>query len=333
MSVAYQNYAITLLVYFGVNTIAVWALNLQYAYAGVLNFAFIMFQAAGAYCAAILTLGPSTGATFQSYLFGASLPFPLPWLCAAAFGAVLSLVIGAFAMRPARRDFQAMVLLVVSIIAATLVVSQGSWFNGQRGLAFIPHPFYHSAAGNFASPGLGYNWFYVGLTWGTVLLVFGFVHLMTSSPWGRRLRAMRENPEALESLGVNVRRESLKVFMIGGAIASLSGAILVQYIGSWSPGSWATPETFLYLAAVIVGGAGNNFGTMLGAALVLGLFMEVVLYLPSFGATGVAEAVQFMAIGVLILAFLYWRPQGLIPERRRRFAVGSARSGGTQADR
>jgi branched-chain amino acid transport system permease protein len=321
MSIAYQTYVITLLVYLGVNAIAVWALNLQYAYAGILNFAFIMFQAAGAYSAAVLTLGPSTGATFQSYFFGASLPFPLPWLGAAAVGAVLALLIGAFAMRPARRDFQAMVMLVVSIIAATLVVSEGSWFNGQRGLAFIPHPFFHAAAGNFASPGIGYQWFYVGLTFATCVVVYLLVHLITSSPWGRRLRAMRDNPEAIESLGVNIRRESLKVFMLGGAIASLSGAILVQYIGSWSPGSWATPETFLYLAAVIVGGAGNNFGVTLGAALVLGVFMEVVLYLPNFGGTGVAEAIQFMLIGVLILGFLYWRPQGLIPERRRRFGL------------
>jgi branched-chain amino acid transport system permease protein len=79
MSVAYQYYLITLLVYFGVNTIACWALNLQYGVGGVLNFAFIMFQAVGAYIAGVLTLGPSTGLSFQQYILGASLPFPLPW--------------------------------------------------------------------------------------------------------------------------------------------------------------------------------------------------------------------------------------------------------------
>ena len=64
--------------------------------------------------------------------------------------------------------------------------------------------------------------------------------------------------------------------MIGGAFAALSGAILVQFIGAWSPGAWETPETFLYLVAVIVGGPGNNLGAMIGAALVLGVFKEVV---------------------------------------------------------
>ena len=118
MSAAYQNYAITLLVFFGVNTIGVWAMNLQYAYAGVSNFAFILFQAAGAYFAAVWTLGPSTGSTFQRYVLGASFPFPVSWL-AAVDRAVLAIVVGAFAMRPVRRDFQAMVFLVVSIIATT----------------------------------------------------------------------------------------------------------------------------------------------------------------------------------------------------------------------
>jgi branched-chain amino acid transport system permease protein len=132
---------------------------------------------------------------------------------------------------------------------------------------------------------------------------------------------MRENPEALQSLGVNVWAESMKVYVLGGALASLSGAVLAQFIGAWSPGSWSTGETFLYFVAIIVGGAGNNFGALLGAGLVLGVFEESLRYLPSFGYAGLTEAIQFMLLGVLILAFLWWRPAGLVPERRRRIAV------------
>ena len=317
MSTAYQYYFITLLVFFGSNTIACWALNLQYGVGGVMNFAFIMFQAMGAYIAGVLTLGRSTGASFQQYILGASLPFPLPWLLAAVAGAVLAFVVGSFALRPKRRDYQAMVMLVVSIIASTLVVSQGSWFNGQNGLAAIPKPF----QGALNLDEIGYGRFYVLMTAALVVIVFLFVNQLTRSPWGRRLRAMRENPEALQSLGVNIRAESMKVYVLGGALASLSGAVLVQFIGAWSPGSWATPETFLFFVAIIVGGAGNNFGAMLGAALVLGVFEEAVKYLPSFGYAGLAEAIQFMLLGVLILAFLWWRPAGLVPERRRRYGV------------
>jgi len=323
MSLAWQYYLVTLLVFFGVNTIACWALNLQYGVAGVMNFAFIMYQAVGAYIAGVLTLGPSTGASFQQYILGASLPFPLPWLAGAGAGALLALLVGSFALRPARRDYQAMVMLVVSLIASTLVVSEGSWFNGKNGLAAIPKPFGDTLQ-NLDQ--LGYGRFYAGLTAATVLIVYVLVDRLTGSPWGRRLRAMRERPEALASLGVNVRAESTKVYVLGGALGGLSGAVLAQFIGAWSPGSWATGETFLYFVAIIVGGVGNNFGALLGAAVVLGVFEEAPRYLPTFGFAGLAEAVQFMLLGVLILAFLWWRPAGLVPERRRR-------SGGRFGDR
>ena len=322
MSAAYQYYFITLLVFFGVNIIACWALNIQYGVGGVMNFAFIMFQAMGAYIGGVLTLGPATAGSFQRYILGASLPFPLPWLLAALAGGVLAFAVGLFALRPVRRDYQAMVMLVVSIIASTLVVSQASWFNGQNGLFAIPKPF--QATLGFDE--IRYGWFYVAVTAATVGVVYLVVHRLTGSPWGRRLRAMREHPEALRSLGVNVWAESMKVYVLGGALASLSGAVLAQIIGAWSPGSWATGETFLYFVAIIVGGAGNNFGALLGAALVLGVFEESLRYLPSFGYAGLTEAIQFMLLGVLILAFLWWRPAGLVPERRRRLGVAAPAS-------
>ena len=320
MSSAYQYYIATLLVYFGANSIACWALNLQYGISGVLNFSFILFQSIGAYVAGVLTLGRSTGSTFQTYVLGARLPFPVPWLLAMAAGAILSYLLALFVLRPERRDFQAMVMLVVSIIAADVVITQKEIFNGHNGLAAIPKPFRSHVGSDLIS----YGWFYVALTGGAMVLTYFVVHRITSSPWARQLRAMRDNAEALESLGVNVRAESTKVFVLGGALAALSGAILVQFISAWSPGSWATAETFLYFVAVIVGGAGNNAGVVLGAALVLGVFQEALRYLPSFGYTGLAESIQFMGLGVLILAFLWWKPGGLVPERRRTFGVGGS---------
>jgi len=316
VSAALQSYVATLLIYLGVNSIACWGLNLQFGVSGVMNFAFILFQAMGAYITAVLTLPKATAGSAETYILGWHLPWPLPLVGAGVAGAVLALAVGSFALRPRRRDFQATVMLVVSIIASTLVVSEQGWFNGNQGLFGIPQPF----AGSLSLLPAGYDWFFVALTAGVALLVLFATDRFTSSPWGRRLRAMRENADAAESLGTNVRAESLKVYVAGGAIAAISGGVLVEFITSWDPSGWGTGETFIFFVAIIVGGLGNNFGAFLGAFLVLGVFLELPTYLPQLSNSNVEESLQSAAIGVLILAFLWWRPQGIIPERRRKLS-------------
>jgi ABC-type branched-subunit amino acid transport system ATPase component/ABC-type branched-subunit amino acid transport system permease subunit len=316
MSDAIQSYIATLLVYLGVNSIACWGLNLQFGVGGVMNFAFILYQAMGAYITAVLTLPAAATQVDERYILGWHLPWPLPLVGAAVVGAVLALAVGSFALRPRRRDFQATVMLVVSIIAATLVTAEQGWFNGNQGLFGIPQPF----AASLSLGVTGYYWFFVAVTLGVALLVLTFSGLLTSSPWARRLRAMRENAEAAESLGVNVRTESLKVYVIGGAIAAVSGGLLVEFIGAWSPSAWGTGETFIFFVAVIIGGLGNSFGAFFGAFLVLGVFLELPTYLPQFADANTEESLQSAFIGVLILAFLWWRPQGIFPERRRKLS-------------
>ncbi len=313
---AFWSYAASLLVYLGVNSIACWGLNLQFGVGGVMNFAFILYQAMGAYITAVLTLPPAATQVDERYILGWHLPWPLPLVGAAISGALLALAVGSFALRPRRRDFQATVMLVVSIIAATLVTSEQGWFNGNQGLFGIPQPF--AASMNLGIT--GYYWFFVAITGGLALVALLFTDQLTSSPWSRRLRAMRDNSDAAEALGVNVRAESLKVYVIGGAIAAVSGGLLVEFIGAWSPAAWGTGETFIFFVAIIVGGLGNNFGAFFGAFLVLGVFLELPTYLPQMSNSNVEESLQSAAIGVLILAFLWWRPQGIFPERRRKLS-------------
>lgn len=327
MSGAVQSYAATLLVMLGINGIACWGLNLQFGVGGVMNFAFILFQSIGAYITAVLALPKASPAMSETYILGSQLPWPVPLLGAMLSGAVLALAIGSFALRPRRRDFQATVMLVVSIIAALLVTTEQGWFNGNQGLFQIPQPF---------STGLnlditGYDWFFVGLTAVAAVLTLLFTDRLTGSPWGRRLRAMRENADAAASLGTNVRAESLKVYVIGGAVAALSGGLLVEFIGAWSPAAWGTGETFIYFVAIIVGGLGNNFGAIFGAFLVLGVFLELPTFLPQMSNANVEESLQNAAIGVLILVFLWWRPQGIFPERKRKLSALLQHVQGTQA--
>lgn len=317
MNEATQFYVSTLLIYLGVDIMACWGLNLQFGVAGLVNFAYIVFQAAGAYTAAVLTLGPDTRlGGFQQYVGGANLPFPLPILAAGVVAGLLALLIGLIGLRRLRSDYQAMVMLVVSLIATSVANNQVGLVNGPNGLALVPKPL--ASLLNLSL--VGYQWFFVGLTAAACLLVYWVVHRITGSPLGRTLRAIRDNEFAAAALGKDVTRLRLLAFVVGGAIAGMSGALLVEFISAWSPGSWLFPETFVFFAAVIVGGSGNNFGAMLGALLVPIAFLEATRYIPQFGYPGLVDALQWIVVGVLTLVFLWFWPRGVVPERRRRFA-------------
>jgi ABC-type branched-subunit amino acid transport system permease subunit len=121
---------------------------------------------------------------------------------------------------------------------------------------------------------------------------------------------------AAAALGKNLIALKMTVFIVGGVIGGLSGAILVGFIGLWAPSTWLYPETIILLAAVIVGGRGNNLGALLGALLVPVGFEEATRFIPSFGQPGLVPALEWVAIGLLIMGFLWFRPSGVLPEPR-----------------
>ncbi|MGH2444137.1 MAG: branched-chain amino acid ABC transporter permease [Chloroflexota bacterium] len=317
MSGATQFYLTTVLVYLGVDVLACWALNLELGVTGVLNFAFVVFQAAGAYTAAVLTLGPDSGnGGFQQYIGGFTLPYPLPLLAAGLVGAVISAPVGLVALRRLRSDYQAVAMLVVSVIATTVATNDVGLVNGSAGLTLIPAPFSNHFGGQASTQ---YQWFYVVLTAIVCLIIYLFLHRITGSPLGRALRAVRDNEQAAAALGKNVLGLRILSFVIGNVIAAISGAVLVQFIGAWAPSGWLFPETFVFLAAIIIGGLGNNFGAIVGALVLPVGLSEATRLLPPFGRPGLIEALQWVVIGSLILLFLWFWPQGIVPERKRRF--------------
>ncbi|MBW4029655.1 MAG: ATP-binding cassette domain-containing protein, partial [Acidobacteria bacterium] len=109
----------------------------------------------------------------------------------------------------------------------------------------------------------------------------------------------------------------MMMLIVGGMIAGLSGAILVGFITLWAPGAWGYAETIVLFAAIIIGGAGNHKGAILGAILVPVGFEEITRYLPPVGNPELVPALEWVAIGLLIVLFLWFRPDGILPERRR----------------
>ena len=315
MSVAYQFYISTLLIYLFIDIMGVLGLNLQFGVAGIINFAYIVFVAVGAYTAAVVSLGPDYPGNFQHYVFGANWPFPLPILAGGATAGLLSLVVGVISLRRLRSDYQAMVMLVLSLIATLVAQNATGLVNGPAGLAIVPQPLFDQ----LNLPYLDYQWVYVGWCLFLTVVIFLFVRAITRSPLGRTLRAMRDNDRAAAAVGKNITALRLMTFVVGGVIAGISGAVLVEFIGAWSPGSWLYPETFVFLAAILVGGAANNWGVMLGTLLVPIGFLEATRYLPQIFYQGFIEAMQWVCVGLLILLFLWFRPNGIFPEKPGRF--------------
>jgi branched-chain amino acid transport system permease protein len=309
-------YITTLLVYAGVDAIACLGLSQQFGVGGVTNFGFIIFQAAGAYTAAVLSL-PSSSANggFQSYIGGLHLPFPLPWIGAAIVGGVLAVPFAAIVGRRLRGDFAAVGLLVTAVMFNLLVTNYTPLVNGAAGLSLVPAPLENA----FNPQSANYQWGYGIVAVLLALLTYGFVTRLTNSPYGRTLRAMRDNDVVADSLGKNLRSLRTSSLVVGGAIAGLSGGILVGFINLWDPQAWGYAETVVLFAAVIIGGLGNHRGAILGAILVPVAFEEATRYIPPVpNNPNLIPALQWVVIGLLILVFLWFRPQGILPERRRK---------------
>jgi branched-chain amino acid transport system permease protein len=310
-------YAVNILVYAAVDAMACLGLNQQFGVAGVTNFGFIIFQAAGGYAAAILSLPSDTAnGAFQSYIGGWDLPFPWPLIGAAVAGGLVAVPFAFLFGKRLRGDFAAVALLATAVLLNLLVTNYRPFLNGDAGLSLIPTPL---SSGMFSAEPAGYGWWFTAGAIVLCVLVFLLVRRITESPYGRSLRAMRDNDVVADSLGKNLLSQRTAMLVVGGAIAGLSGGVLVAYITTWSPAAWGYAETVVLFAAVIIGGAGNHYGAVLGAILVPVGFEEVTRFIPSSNnlPPNLIPSLEWVAIGLLIVIFLWFRPQGILPERKR----------------
>ncbi len=135
---------------------------------------------------------------------------------------------------------------------------------------------------------------------------------------------MRDNDKVADSLGKNLRSLRTGMLLLGGAIAGLSGGVLVSFISVWSPAAWTYAETIVLFAAVIIGGRGNHLGAVLGAVIVPVGFEESTRLISNANPSlppNLLPSLQWVAIGLLIACFLWFRPQGVLPERKRVIAL------------
>lgn len=290
------------------------ALNTQWG-AGILNFGVAAFFMTGAYVSAIFTLDAPR--LLENYVGGWGLPVAFGWLMAAVSGAVLALLLSIPMLR-LRDDFLAITTIGVAEILRSIANSVDGLVNRARGLNGLPR-FLEGIAEQVA-PGEQYRWVALAVALAMVAFVFWLVSRATASPWGRVLRAIRDNEDTAQASGKNTIAHRMLAFMLGGMLMGLAGGLYAHELKSIAPGGFSNViGTFFVWAMLIIGGSGNHKGVLLGALAVGFFWFGTPLFqedLPDWLGSRVFQVRQFI-IGGLIVVFLLWRPQGLLAERAR----------------
>ena len=289
-----------------VNAIVCLGLNVQWGQTGLFNVGIAGFVAVGAYTSALLTTPAS-----DAHLGGFALPIAVGWLAAMAAAGAASAAVGAVTLR-LRADYLAITTFGVAVTVHLVALNAQSLTGGAFGIGFIPRPF-ASLAGQAWLFGLAN----LALVGGLVAGLYVLLERLARSPWGRVLRAIREEERAARSLGKNPALYRLQAFALGGAIMGLAGAVNAHFIGFIAPENYQSALTFQVWTMLIVGGSGNNRGAILGAILVWALWslsgMAIGNFLPPEDQAR-AAALRLVAIGVLLAATIVLRPRGLIGE-------------------
>jgi branched-chain amino acid transport system permease protein len=292
---------------------------------------------------AIEAVDPAT----TGYLGGLGLPVVLAWPVGGALAAGAAWLIGKTALG-LRSDYLAIATLGIAEIIIAVMKNEDWLARGVKNVIGLPRPvpyeidlqndpgFVDRAAGLGLDPvtastlyvKLGY-----GLLFAAVLAaILILAQLALNSPWGRMMRAIRDNEVAAEAMGKDVTRRHLQIFVLGSAVCGMAGAMMTTLDGQLTPGTYQPLRyTFLIWVMVIVGGSGNNFGAVLGGFLIWFLWVQVEpigQFAMNVITAGMADGsalkahlldsvahMRLLTMGLILLLVLRFSPRGLIPER------------------
>lgn len=290
------SYLIFTLTLCGIYALLALSLNLIWGGVGLVNLGLAGFFAVGAYASAITT--------------GAGAPVVIGWGAALIVGAVVGLIV-TFATLRLRDDYLAIVTLGFAEVIRLVALNERWLTNGSDGLSGIKAPLK-------AELGLqGFSLFYLGLVTLVVLVVWAFLRRLDMSPYGRAMKAIREDQQLAAFAGKPVLRFKLQAFAVSAAIAALSGALYAHFQSYISPDHFQPLITIYIFLAVTAGGVGRPSGAVLGAYLVV-IFLEATRFatewVPGLQPVQIA-AMREMMIGLALILVLHLKPQGIMPER------------------
>jgi branched-chain amino acid transport system permease protein len=291
-------------------------LNVRWGWAGEFDIALFAFAAVGAYTYSVFSLPPNILPPPAGYILGLKAPFLVSIAAAIVVSGVLSAAVGALALRRLRDDYFGITTLAFALVLALIIGQDTTLFGGYEGVYGMTQPLadlspFGADGGNF-----------LALCIVALIAAYILLYLLSRGPFGRAIRSVREDDTASQAFGRNVYLLKLKAYVLGGCVAGLGGALLAAYITSFNPYAWTPEETFLIYAALFIGGTGNALGAIIGTFFVAVGIQEVTRYMPQIGNNASApDALRLIAIGLLIVAILWFRPQGVIPETHARDKV------------
>jgi branched-chain amino acid transport system permease protein len=293
------GYLISILTFVSLAALLGLALNIQWGQTGMVNFGLAGFFAVGAYTAAILSVRGVDA------------------LSATAAAIVLTALVSALVAMASiklREDYLAITTLAFAE-AVRLVALNEEWLTGgSNGIVNIPRPLIAVVGGG------NYEVAFLAISVVAVVIVYAILEALVRSPFGRALRAIRDDDVVAATLGKDVLSLRMRAFAVGGAIIGLAGALHAYYLSYIDPGQFAAFVTVYAFMAVIAGGKGSNVGLIIGAGTVM-VLLEGSRFLKDLLPWMTAQqsaALRFILIGVALILLLIFRPNGIAAEYRLR---------------
>jgi len=294
-------------------------LNVVVGFAGLLDLGYIAFYAVGAYTAAYFTGSLPAQPPFHVNPFWA---YPL----AIAFAMLSGVILGMPTLR-LRGDYLAIVTLGFGLIIEIVANNLTSVTGGAQGVVNAVPPFSVHAGVHYTwplelLPGNHVPWYYLILA--IIVIVLILFHLLENSRVGRTWMALREDEVAAEAVGINPLKYKVMAFAIGASTSGVAGVFFASKTGTFTPGDFAFQASILVLVIVIFGGMGSLAGAVVGAI--------VLQYLPQALRGHIQQTDLYMYYGALLIVMMIFRPQGLVPSRRRAREIRLAERGIGTAD-
>ena len=299
-------YLVAFLIFGGIYAILCLALNVQWGFGGLFNAGIAGFFAVGAYTSALLTAAPAL-----THVGGFELPVPVGILAAAVTAGLTGWAVAKICIR-LKSDYLAMASIGIAEILRMVIVNEDWLTNGSLGITNIPRPFDGLVQGREA------DILFLAVVWVIVAVIYLICNRLYDSPWGRTLRAVRDNEDAARAVGKDVDAIRLQTFVIGAALMGVAGALSAHYFRFLSPE--ATEPlliTFLVWVMLMAGGSGNNKGAIVGALSVWAIWSMTEIFanrLPAELATR-SSYIRMLLIGLLLQFVLQKYRSGLLPER------------------